>query len=213
MLTAITRLYLLLTIFLLASAHDIVNNHEIVVFYDDFKNNDNNWVLDTRYSTGSIQDGYFKLISGGERSDIRIQTLDRVKEVNDFKVEAKIKIIGDSPYSNAIVWGTNTVGGHFEEGLSFGINSNQEFIVLNTQNWVAESVIKWELSDKILADDYNIIQLRKKGDEYHFYINNQLVKTLPSELFIGQNFGFHAANDATIHVDYFKVSIYVPIAN
>jgi hypothetical protein len=97
--------------------------------------------------------------------------------------------------------------------MSFGFNSKKEFIALNTVDWVARDITHWEFTDFIQPDDYNIIKLRKKGEKYYFYINNQLVKELQPRDFIGQNFGFHAANSATIHVDYFKVSIYVPLAH
>ncbi len=189
-----------------------VSLDEVVIFQDDFDDTSKHWVMDTRYANGVIENGYYELTSNGERSDIRMQQLDIVREENDFKVEARIKIIGDSPFSNAIVWGTWAVGGGFEEGYSFGFNSRGEYIILSTEDWVANDITNWEAASVIAPNDYNTLLLYKKGGQHLFYINGKLVKTLPSEEFIGQNFGFHAANGSTIQVDYFKVSIFVPRA-
>ena len=182
----------------------------IIVFEDNFDDNSKNWVLGTQYSEGTIQDGYFELSSMGERSDIRIQSLDIVNESYDFEVESSIRILGDSDFCNSIIWGSPSVGGHYERGLSFGFNSNKEFIALNTQDWIAEDLTNWEITEIIQPNDFNKVLLKKIGNEYRFYINDILVKTLPFVEFEGYNFGFHAANGATIQVDYFKVSVYAP---
>ncbi len=203
----------LLTIFLLQTSFTTTIQYDkVVVFEDHFNDNSKNWQLDTEYSEGTIHNGYYELTSFGQRSDIRIQPLKVVKEGYDFEVEATIQILNDSDFSNAIVWGTSSTDGDFEKGQSFGINTRKEFIALDTREWVAHDLTNWEISELIIPSNYNKIVLRKKGNNYHFFINEVLVKTLPAQSFDGNNFGFHAANNATIRVDYFKVSIFVPMA-
>lgn len=204
---------LLLTFFILQTSFTTTILYDkIVVFEDHFDDNSKNWQLNTGYAQGFIHDGYYELTSLGERSDIRMQTLEMVKEGYDFEIEAAIQILDDSEFCNAIVWGTSSTDGAFEKGQSFGINTRKEFIALDTREWVAHDLMNWENSELIIPATYNKIVLIKKGKKYHFFINEKLVKILPIQSFDGNNFGFHAANGATIRVDYFKVSIFVTAA-
>ncbi len=204
------KLSLLLLVFIGGTAHTTISYEQFVVFEDNFDDNHNNWVLTTHYSSGTIKNGHMELSSSGDHSDIRMQNLETVNDENDFEIEASIKIKGASTFCNALVWGTSSIGGYFEEGYSFGFNSEQRFIALDVKNWIAEDIIDWEYSDVLATDDFNKIVIRKKGDLHLFYINDIQVKALPAKSFDGQNFGFHVANGATIQVDYFKVSIFIP---
>jgi hypothetical protein len=204
--------FLLAAFILQTSFTTTINYDKIIVFEDHFDDNSKDWQLNTAYSQGLIHDGYFELASLGERSDIRMQSLEVVKDGYDFEIEAAIQILDDSDFCNAIVWGTSSTDGDFEKGQSFGINSRKEFIALDTREWVAHDLINWENSELIVPATYNKILLKKEGKNYHFFINEELVKSLPIQSFDGNNFGFHAANGATIRVDYFKVSIFVATA-
>lgn len=206
----IIKLSLLFLVFLGNSAHKSISYERFVVFEDNFDNNQNKWILTTHYSTASIENGHMQLVSNGDHSDIRMQNLDMVNDENDFEIEASIKIIGTSTFCNALVWGTSSIAGYFEEGFSFGFNSEQRFIALDVKDWIAEDIIDWEYSDVLATNDFNKIVIRKKGDLHLFYINDLLVKALPAKSFQGQNFGFHVANGATIQIDHFKVSIFIP---
>lgn len=203
---------LCITLFSIFSFTTISEFEKTIVFYDDFDDNRNDWILDTDFSKGDINNGIYELASLGERSDIRVQNLDLIKETYDFEIEANIKIIGESKFCNSIIWGTPSVGGEYEEGLSFGINSYQKFIALETKDWVAHDFFDWQDDSVIKENAFNKLLVRKNQQEYHFYINDNLVKVLSTEAFQGHNFGFHAANGATIQIDYLQVSVFLPRA-
>jgi hypothetical protein len=201
-----------ITLFSIFSFTNISEFEKIIIFYDDFEDNRNNWLLDTEFSKGNINNSIYELSSLGQRSDIRVQNIDLINEVRDFEIEASIKIIGESKFSNSIIWGTPSMGGQYEEGLSFGINSQQRFIGLKTEDWLAHDLFGWQDNLVIKQNAFNKLLVKKELGKYHFYINNILVKTLQAEAFRGQNFGFHAANGATIQIDYLKISVFLPRA-
>ena len=199
-------------LFSLFSFTNVSNWEKTTIFYDDFEDNRHDWLLDSEFSKGTIRNGIYTLSSLGERSDIRVQNLDLINETRDFEIEASIKIIGESKFCNSIIWGTPSIGGQYEEGLSFGINSHQKFIALETKDWVAHDFFPWQENSIIKSNAFNKLLVRKRADEYLFYINDILVRNLSTDAFQGQNFGFHAANGATIQIDYLKVSVFLPRA-
>ena len=201
-----------ITLFSIFSFNNVSEFDKTIIFYDDFNDNRYNWLLDTEFSKGSIDNSIYELTSLGNRSDIRVQNVDLINENRDFEVEASIRIVGESAYSNSIVWGSSSVGGHYKKGLSFGFNSHQKFIALQTKDWVAHDFFSWRKDSAIKRNEFNKLLVRKQSDHYHFYINNVLVETLSTKVFNGRNFGFHVANEATIQIDYFKVSIFLPRA-
>ena len=201
-----------ITLFSLFSFTNALKFEKTIIFCDSFQDNRHNWLLDSEFSTGNISNGIYQLVSLGERSDIRVQHLGLMNGIHDFEIEVSIRIIGESEFCNSIIWGTTSIGGQYEEGLSFGINSHQKFIALETKDWVAHDFFGWEKDNGIKKHGFNKLLVRKKLDQYHFYINDRLVKTSSTKTFQGQNFGFHVANGATIQVDYLKVSTFLPRA-
>jgi len=201
-----------ITLFSLFGFTNISEFDKTVIFYDGFDDNRHRWLLDTEFANGNINNGIYELTSLGRRSDIRVQHLDLINEVRDFEIEASIKIIGNSQFSNSIIWGSSSIGGKYKEGLSFGINSQQKFIAMKTEDWVAHDFFTWQPTPIIKENAFNKLVVKKRTDKYHFYINGTLVKTLSTSIFNGQNFGFHAANGATIQIDYLKVSVFLPRA-
>jgi hypothetical protein len=182
---------------------------EIIIFYDDFSDNRHNWALETDLSKGFIRNGTYELSSLGKKSDIRVQHLELIDESRDFEIEASLRIVGDSPYSNAIIWGSSSFEGQYEEGFSFGFNSQQQFIALETKASIAHDFFHWQNYPRIHKSEFNKILVKKERNKYHFYINDVLVKTATVRIFEGKNLGFHAANGATIQVDYLKISVFM----
>lgn len=208
-----TTLSLFAQSFVWFNANDDHQYYECVtVFEDHFDDNRHFWKLDTRYSEATIQNGVMELVSLGERSDIRVQSLERFLGQHDYEIETSIKIIGESSYSNSIVWGTTSTGGYYEQGLSFGFDSQQRFITLETRDWAAYDLTSWTQSSAIQQGEFNKITIRKKGHEHLFFINDVLLVKTVAQPLLGANFGIHVANGATIQVDYLKAKVYLPRA-
>ena len=173
------------------------------IFFDEFKDNANDWKFLTDNATwaGRIENGCLYWESK-ENSAYFAQREIAINQNGNFEIEAKIKYVkGGNPATGfGLVWGK--AGGRY---FIFQINSNGSFSIDKYENqW--QPIKDWTRSSALNTNEFNKLTLRKVGGVFTFFLNEELVWRAPFVPFFGPVTGVLTSPYATILVDEFRVS-------
>ncbi|HEY5368335.1 MAG TPA: hypothetical protein VIJ75_05020 [Hanamia sp.] len=176
------------------------------IFFDDFKDNKNNWTIaDTKQARSKMDSGFYYLTAKahacGETHEITIDTR------KDFEIETRIKILsGEADHKNyysMIFWGREAMQGNYFTFARDGFASVEICDGKNQSDCITKS---GSLKKGISApDDFNIYTLRKIANRYSFFINGTEFYEMPFTPFFGNLIGFGAGRKSTLEIDYLKV--------
>jgi len=177
-----------------------------VIFFDDFNNNRNNWIIaDTKHARSSIDSGFFYLTvnghASGETQEINIDTR------KDFEIETRIKIVSGNAshknYYSMLFWGREAMNGYYFTFAKDGFASVEICDGKKQSDCITKSgsLQKTDLS----PDEFNVYLIRKTGKTYSFFINGRQFYEMPFTPFFGNLIGFGAGRNVTLAVDYLKV--------
>ena len=167
------------------------------IFIDEFINNTNAWPLgNNANSRTAIQNGNFIFQSKSESSAFFITKTVLIDTEKDFEIEARIRITdGDRPAM--VQWG----GNDGSDLYFFGFNKGGSILAGNWQ----EGLVLGQESDLINPDDYNTLTIRKIGDFYHIYLNEEYQEVFQFEEFFGNKIAFYVGQQTTMEVDYLRI--------
>jgi len=178
-----------------------------VIFFDDFNNNKNNWIIaDTKHARSSIDSGFFYLTvnshASGETQEIKIDTR------KDFEIETRIKIVSGNAdhknYYSMLFWGREAMNGYYFTFAKDGFASVEICDGKKQSDCITKSgsLQKTDLN----PDEFNVYLIRKTGKTYSFFINDRQFYEMPFTPFFGNLIGFGAGRNITLAVDYLKVA-------
>lgn len=179
-----------------------LSNPEEVIYYDDF-------TTDKRYTTGeksvgSYHYGFFELsVAGG---NIGMLSLNKViDQKKNFQIEATIKLIDVSDFTNGIIWGKMNDG--WDNCFSFGIDKKGQYSIGGRLNNEWNSWIK-SLTPSVYINllDYNKLTIRKIGQTYYFFINDKQVHSCPFVTFYGNENCLFTSNNSTDRISKINIS-------
>ncbi|NOU17827.1 MAG: caspase family protein [Bacteroidales bacterium] len=182
---------------------DILNWGKVDVFKDDFVDNRNKWYLyNNEYKTnGRIENGYYFLqVLDSVSKIIRHEIL--INPNSDFEIEASIKFVkGNDNAFIGMCWSRKDVKNYY----LFGFSGNGYYRVnkLINDEWVP--ILKWVKSPLVKTKDYNKLTIRKVDNTYCFFLNEELVHSMPYEPLMGNWMGFEAPDSTIIYTDYWNV--------
>lgn len=177
-----------------------------VIFFDDFNNNKNDWlVADNKHEIAKIDGGFYYLTSlrhaYGEAQEIKIDTR------KDFEIEARIKIVsGNSDHKNyysMLFWGRKAMTGYYFTFAKDGFVSVEICDGKNQHDCITKngSLQKTMLN----PDGFNVYMIRKTGNTYSFFVNGTQFYEMPFTPFFGNLIGFGAGRKISLAIDYLKV--------
>ncbi len=168
------------------------------IFSDEFVDNRNFWPLgNSDNSRTAIQGGNFIFESKSESSAFFVTRTVLIDTDKNFEIEARIKISeGERP--GLIQWG----GNDGSDLYFFGFARDSSILA---GNWTV-GLVFGQASPLINPDDYNLITIRKLGNFYHLYLNEQYVDVLSFEPFLGNKISFYVGQQTTMLVDYLRIS-------
>jgi len=174
----------------------------VEIFHDNFNDNSNFWP-DDEYTM--IKNGH--LIASCDSLYIFRMSF---KEINindkkDFNIEAKIKqLSGDKDQAYGIVWGTSS----WKNSLIFDISSEGWYRIFGYKNsklfYIKKAVWRKDIIKPMYS--YNILRIKKRGNNLNFYINDVKVFTSGNYAFSGYYTGVIAGQNTKIAADYFKIN-------
>jgi len=177
-----------------------------VIFFDDFKNNANNWTVgENKKQRSRIDSGLYYLTAVGhaygEAREVKIDTH------KDFEIETRIKILsGHSDHKNyysMLFWGREAMNGYYFTFAKDGFASVELCTGKNQSDCITKS---GSLQKTILnPDDFNVYIIRKTGSTYSFFVNGTQFYQMPFTPFYGDLIGFGAGSKVSLAIDYLKV--------
>ena len=133
----------------------------------------------------------------------------------DFELETSIRFIsGTDNLDLSIIFGSDYPD--FERvtsNFNFGYTPSGYYTLYKYVNSQYVPVVDWVYAySKIKQYGFNILTVRKVSDAYYFFLNRELVYTMPFEDFFDHYNGILVTGNTTAEVDYFRIS-YLPEKN
>jgi len=176
-------------------------------FYDSFYDNGNSWpLISDTYKKISISNDKLSLKGINDQYIYSSVKNFEVKLTDDFKVSVDAQWVeGIDNYGYGINFCNNptTVSSN-----RFYISANGSYTIgyfENNGNWT--SIRSWTSSTYIKKKTAgkNTLTIEKIGSLFKFYINNNLVETLPGIKTYGSNFGVEINRNQTVEFDNFTI--------
>jgi len=179
----------------------IATSNKQRIFLDNFDNNNYFWIKDSSPATNRIADGFLYLSNEYDfiYTDGKPIAFDGSK---NFEIEARIKFIsGDVEAFNGLMWGQLVFGQkYFFEFSSMG------YYQIEKEDGFDATVLKEPVqTDIVNKTSDNDLVVRKYGDKYYFFINQNLVHTMDYEALPGQNIGFKVAPNSMIRINFIRL--------
>ena len=171
------------------------------VFEENFNNNNQKWIIGNEEEREYyVKEGNYVLENYAEKAQLVFLEV-FFDETRDFEIEANIKYVyGDELTSHALLWakGNNKdYGFYFNAGGSYKIAYYEEGY---------HDIIKFTQFNGLNKNSYNKFTIRKVGNQYYFFINEEFVYETNFRDFFGKNIGFQVSKKSKIHIDYLKVA-------
>ncbi|MBN1327663.1 MAG: hypothetical protein JW996_06910 [Candidatus Cloacimonetes bacterium] len=151
-----------------------------------------------------IRDGKYvldhKTAEGGWFSWLSESDLD---ENEDFSIQAEIlKLSGDDWNEYGITWGLRDINNYFK----FSFTTDGFYSISKVENGEYYPFIDFAMNPAIRSSaSPNLIEIRKSGDFYEFYVNKSFVAYTDYQQFPGNNFGFFVYGLSVIGVDFVSI--------
>jgi len=175
-----------------------------VILKDDFSKFNNYWLLGIEENSWSetIEDGHlvFQSLTTKSKEDLLPVLIDQNR---DFEIETSIRFVeGQMDKAYGLQWGKSvnpvrqydfllTGGGHF---------------TIDKYDGGFSDYVPFTISDNVNRYAFNKLTVRKVADKYYFFLNEQLVHSMPFEPFFGNLVGFQVGDNSTIRIDHIEIA-------
>ncbi len=175
----------------------------VTLFSEEFTDNKNSWYLGIKENVWfqNLQEGtlFFQSYEDVAKEDFKEVFIDQAK---DFEIELKIRLDkGIQNKFNGLQWGKSATEG---KQFDFFFNGQGQYTIDKFTGTFTDFVPV--TSTKLINNyTYNTLTVRKVGQKYYFFLNQQLVHTMPFEPFFGNGIGFQVAERSSVQIEYLKV--------
>jgi hypothetical protein len=173
------------------------------LFTEEFTDNKNNWYLGIKENVWfqNLQDGtlFFQSFEDVAKEDFKEVFIDQNK---DFEIELKIRLDkGIQNKFNGLQWGKAASEG---KQFDFFFNGQGQYTIDKFTGTFTDFVPV--TATKLINNyTYNLLTVRKVSSRYYFFLNKQLVYSMPFEPLFGNGIGFQVAEKSSVQIDYLKV--------
>lgn len=188
-----------------AQVSEYGNDFEVrdTVFYDDFNDFVNQWLLGVEEDswTETFDKGKLYFQSHGEQSkeDVIPIILDTHR---DFEIETVIQFSkGKMNQAYGLQFGKSQI---LKKQYDFFISANGQYSIDKYDEGFTDYV-SFTPSEYVNRYAPNKLTIRKAADTLYYFLNETLVYSMPFQPFFGNLMGFQVGANSTILVDYFKV--------
>jgi len=184
--------------------HSISSEEKTALFFDDFDDNRYEWGL------GQVKNDWLEQMADG---NLHFQSFDanakedlinfEIEQTKDFEIETAIRFVqGDSMKFFGLQWGKSD---DFNNQFDFLISGNN-YVTIDKYSGEFFDYMKPSVSEYLRKNHFNKLTIRKLNTNYYFFINEQLVYTMPFKPFFGNYIGFQVSENSSILIDYLKIS-------
>ncbi len=186
--------------------YGIPDDEKRVEFVDEFKDNRHNWSLSSHNVNITIDDDLY-CESQTSQAVSRFQLVP-INQMGNYEIELRMRFVrGNSGNATGLTFGRDVRGSayHFlfmPKGSRYKIYKQDR-----SGRGEGQNIQSWQTSEQ-LQHTYagNTLTVRKVGDQWYFFINQELVTQKPAQRLYGSDFGFRIGGNMSIEVDYLKVS-------
>ena len=165
--------------------NDYTKKDTIGIFLDEFVTTEKNWnIRDNKYTMLQLSDSQLLLKSKDRRPSRGEQDI-KINTSKDFEIETKLKIlsINNPKDGHYMLWGANDKG-----NFMIGFNLKNEYTIFKwndkqRKDHKITDFVNFTYSSYINKDDYNKLTIRKVGDYYYYFINENFIYKMPFEKF------------------------------
>ena len=177
---------------------------KVPLFTEEFTDNKNSWYLGIKENVWfqNLQDGtlFFQSFENVPKEDYKEVIIDQNK---DFEIELKIRLDkGIQNKFNGLQWGKSAAE---SKQFDFFFNGQGQYTIDKFIGTGFVDFVPVTATKLINNYTYNTLTVRKVGAKYYFFLNQQLVHTMPFEPFFGNGIGFQVAEKSSTQIDYLKV--------
>ncbi len=170
-----------------------------VVLQDDFSKFNNYWLLGIEENSWSetIEDGHlvFQSLTDKAKEDLLPVIIDQKR---NFEIEVSLRFVeGKMDKGYGLQWG-KAVNPFMQ--YDFLLTGNGHFTI-DKYTGEFHDYVPFTISDKVNRYAFNKLTVRKVSDRYYFFLNENLVHSMPFEPFFGNLLGFQVAENSTILID------------
>lgn len=182
----------------------ITPEHKIPLFIDEFVDNKNNWLLGIKENVWfqNLENNslFFQSYEVVPKEDFKEVYIDQSK---DFEIELKIRLDKGIPNKfNGLQWGKCVESA---KQFDFFFNGQGQYTIDKFENGKFTDFVPITSTQLINNYTYNKLTVRKLGENYYFFLNEQLVHKMPFEPLFGHGVGFQVAERSSIQIEYLKV--------
>lgn len=172
------------------------------VFYDDFKDNKNDWFQRSDDTVNSeINNGFLFFSNKIEARAYCVTKNILLDETKNFSIKASFNWLGGvTNYGYGITWGRK----NWDNYHAMLINQNSAFTAFTLENGLVSRIQDWVYSDKIKSH-YNTLEIRKEGSQLVFVANGNALAKKPYKAFMGNEIGFQIENKRDISIEYIEI--------
>ncbi len=175
---------------------EVTAAQRVPVVIESFNNNINNWSVGANQSSRLvIQNGLYTFSSFDNGAYLTVNDFNLDTD-RDFEIETRIRITeGDRPAT--LQWGGSTTTNNFFYGFT------ADNFVFTGMNETGTASVR-EIAG-LNSRDFNTLTIRKIGQDYFFYVNEQYFDIGRFENFQRDRFGFAVGPNSTIEIDYLNI--------
>jgi hypothetical protein len=179
------------------------SKNKTTFFDEEFDDNSRDWSMGSSgKSSGDISSGYYTWKSKHKTSAWSTQKTIKIDQDKDFEIQARLKYLDGKTTSGIMLeWGKSSSGDNF----NFEFNANGKYWIGKYEGEYVKSK-GWTASSSINKTSFNKLTIRKIGEKYYFFINQEYVHSMPFKKFYGDKVSFTAPAKSSIKIDYLTLS-------
>ncbi|GAB4417310.1 MAG: hypothetical protein OHK0039_27500 [Bacteroidia bacterium] len=174
------------------------------VFADNFDDNRNNWWTGRDEADESVvSNGYLEWMRLSAQGKTSFWTTPELVSSRDFEIETRMRILSsEENYLCGLIWGRSP-----EQTSDFvlGFSADGDYRICKRDNDAWSYYTEWE-KQHVNPTGYNKLTVRKVGNWYYFFVNEQFVHQQRFEPFFGPRVGFVIHARAKVSIDYLQIS-------
>jgi len=181
-----------------------------VLIDENFKNNKNRWEqVDSDTEVACIHKGTYSIENKTKTRWNYYKINAQLKKVNDFFIEADIKILQSKEYRHAgIIWGFNKEKKHLNRFSISGDGKRISISCFEKDHFHVPYRFQSKINSKSKSPLHFKLSIIKLDDFFYFYLNQQLVNIVHNAHFTneGSLVGYYLEPELKISSSYIKVN-------
>ncbi len=192
------------TLLVFFSLHRVYAQNEKILLSDDFSSNNNNWLTYTGNKVSYLLYNGKYIIESNDSVVYRVGVPVSLDASKSYSISAAaVHTSGTDNYGYGLYFGAKDPNNCF----IFSISANGYYRADEDVNGTYTELVKWTETTAIKKGNYaeNILKIKKEGREWKFFVNDELLTSIPAQEFKGTLVGFSKGNAQRIEFDNLKV--------